>query len=206
MSQAGLYVYMDVDPSRGLRMVDDAQELFEQVPPVARPYLILAAWASVADASERAQALLDEWEATIPVDYRTDDDRALRTIAEGLLAWRRGDAAEGLELVDQGRQDLGCVNCWQYERALILEDVGTPDEAIAAWEERADAVDLFFYANAVEWPIAYERLCHLHAQHGEVTAAAQYCSRFVDLWADADAELQPRVRAAQQRLDAVTEG
>jgi hypothetical protein len=98
------------------------------------------------------------------------------------------------------------VNCWQFERAMVIEDVGTPDDAIAGWEQRADGVDVFFMANAMEWPATYERLCHLHAQHGEATAAAQYCSRFVDLWADADPELQPRVRAAQQRLDTVTEG
>jgi tetratricopeptide (TPR) repeat protein len=206
MSQAALYVHLDVDPARGMRMLDDAQELLERVPPVARPYLFLSAGASIANQPDRAEAFIEAWEATVPVDYQTDDGRANRTVAEGLLAWRRGDPAGALELVDQGRQDLGCVNCWQFERALVIEDLGAPGEAIAGWEERANAVDLFFYVNATEWPIAYEKLCHLHAEHGETTAAAQYCSRFVDLWADADPELQPRVRAAQQRLDAVTEG
>ena len=206
MTQAGTYIYLGIDPARGMQMIVDAQELLERVPTVARPYLILSAWASVANRPARAEALIETWEASVPPGYQTDDDRATRLIAEGLLAWRRGDPAAGLDLVDQGRQDLGCVDCWQYERALILQDLGTPDEVIAAWEERARAVDLFFYVNAGEWPIAYERLCQLHAEHGETTAAARHCSRFVELWAEADPELQPRVRAAQQRLDAVTEG
>jgi hypothetical protein len=104
--------------------------------------------------------------------------------------------------MDQVRE--GCPSCFLTERAYLIEETGSPDEAIDAWEERAETVDLFFFETAIQWPIVFERLCHLHAEYGEATRAAQFCSRFVDLWADADPELQPRVRAAKQRLDALT--
>jgi len=199
-------IRFEMDDGRGMELLDELGDLFEEVPPVARPYLILAAISAVEGEAERARGYLSDWEANVPVDYRTDDDAATKLIAEGLIAWREGDPATGLDMVDQGRLDLGCVTCWQYERALIVEDAGTPAGAISAWEERANNLDGFFFVNAGELPVAYERLCHLHAQHGEATSAVQYCSRFAELWADADPELQPRVRAAQQRLESVTEG
>ncbi len=195
---------LDLDSGAGLRMLDDLGDLFEQVPPVARPYLVLGALAATAGEPERARRYLDDWEANVPVDYRSDDDEANRIVAEGLIDWRTGDPARGLELVDQGRQDLNCNFCWLFIRALVVEDAGTPDEALAAWEEFANTIQGFYYINARGWPLAWERLCHLHAEHGEATSAAQYCSRFVDVWADADPRLQPRVRSAQQRLDALT--
>ena len=38
---------------------------------------------------------------------------------------------------------------------------------------------------------------------GDLENAAVYYARFVELWADADAELQPRVEAARTRLEEI---
>jgi hypothetical protein len=45
-----------------------------------------------------------------------------------------------------------------------------------------------------------ERLGQLHDARNDTTRALSYHSRFVDLWKDADPELQPRVAAARRRI------
>ena len=123
-----------------------------------------------------------------------------------MIAWAEGDPTGALELLDRGRESLRCRTCWLTERAWLVEDLGSPEEAIEAWEASATQLSRPMLVNAFQWPIAYERLCHLNAQYGEATKAAQDGAQGVELWADADPELQPRVRAAQQRLEAVSEG
>jgi hypothetical protein len=47
---------------------------------------------------------------------------------------------------------------------------------------------------------AYKRLGELYEGRGDRKRAAEYYGRFVDLWKDADTELQPGVREIRQRL------
>jgi hypothetical protein len=48
-----------------------------------------------------------------------------------------------------------------------------------------------------------ERLGQLYDEMGDLEQAAGYYGLFVELWADADPELQPRVRAARTRMEAI---
>ena len=48
-----------------------------------------------------------------------------------------------------------------------------------------------------------ERLGQLYDEQGDLENAALYYARFVELWADADAELQPRVETARTRLEEI---
>ncbi len=52
-------------------------------------------------------------------------------------------------------------------------------------------------------PILFERLGQLYDEQGDLENAALYYARFVELWADADAELQPRVGVARARLEEI---
>jgi tetratricopeptide (TPR) repeat protein len=47
---------------------------------------------------------------------------------------------------------------------------------------------------------SYKRLGELYEAKGDRKKAADYYGKFVDLWKDADAELQPGVAAVRQRL------
>ena len=46
----------------------------------------------------------------------------------------------------------------------------------------------------------YKRLGELYEAKGDRKKAADYYGRFVELWKDADPELQPGVREVRQRL------
>jgi len=45
------------------------------------------------------------------------------------------------------------------------------------------------------------RLGELYENAGDAKRATEYYGRFVDLWKNADAELQPRVAEARKRID-----
>ncbi|MEE9577689.1 MAG: hypothetical protein V3W35_09770 [Gemmatimonadota bacterium] len=51
--------------------------------------------------------------------------------------------------------------------------------------------------------VVLERLGQLYDERGDLEKAAEHYARFVELWTEADPELQPRVRAAQQRLNEI---
>ena len=53
-------------------------------------------------------------------------------------------------------------------------------------------------------PSIYERLGELYEQRGSAERAIYYYGRFVELWQDADPDLQPRVEAARRAIDALS--
>ena len=50
---------------------------------------------------------------------------------------------------------------------------------------------------------ALERAAELEYEAGDLDRAAAYLAEFVELWKDADPELQPRVEAARFRLERI---
>jgi hypothetical protein len=53
-------------------------------------------------------------------------------------------------------------------------------------------------------PVAYLRLAQINERQGKPAEAIQYYQRFVELWQDADPELQPRLQAAQRTIAALS--
>ena len=169
-----------------------------------RPYGWLAALYSRAGDRARAESLIARWEAEVPEEYRGGEDAEdfMRNIeVANLMAEGRLDDA--LELVRD--VDLpGCSPCRYIPRAQIFDRMGARDSALAAytgylemyWYER-DAWD-----NELRGP-TLERVAQLYDEADDLENAAVYYARFVELWADADAELQPRVEAARARLEEI---
>lgn len=50
------------------------------------------------------------------------------------------------------------------------------------------------------WPLAHERLGGVYELLGDTTAAVRHLNAFVELWHDADEEVQPRVEAAREMI------
>jgi hypothetical protein len=78
------------------------------------------------------------------------------------------------------------------------------DSAIAYYEGYVDA-DWHNRLNFDDDTLAptLERRGQLHDEAGDLEEAAIYYARFVELWAEADPELQPRVAAARARLEEI---
>ena len=76
------------------------------------------------------------------------------------------------------------------------------DSAIAAFEQYIETsqLDRLRY-DAIYMPHILQRLGALYEAKGDRAKAIGYYVRFVELWRDADSELQPRVTAARKRIE-----
>jgi tetratricopeptide (TPR) repeat protein len=95
----------------------------------------------------------------------------------------------------------------RWEARLLLADahaaLGNLEEAIAQYDTLTGTYRLSRLDLPVSYPLrplAHERLGSLYLDVGDTTAAARHLASFIELWRDADPELQPRVEAARRRL------
>jgi len=179
-----------------------AAEPLDADDPVNRNYIGTAfQWARLGDRA-RAEALLAEFEAEVPEEYRTDLDNPYLGI-EGLLLMSEGQFEQAIETFRK-REQRGCVLCEYMPVAIAFDSLGMRDSAIAYYEGYVEAD----WNGRLGWDDdtlapTLERLGQLNDEAGDLEQAALYYARFVELWADADDELQPRVQAAQARLDEI---
>jgi len=91
-----------------------------------------------------------------------------------------------------------------FNLAVCSEKLGQFDKAIAFYERYVGRP--WWVRTIVDaWTLGsvLERLGQLHDEQGELESAAVYYAQFVDLWSEADPEVQPRVEAAQTRLQEI---
>ncbi|MFQ5705586.1 MAG: tetratricopeptide repeat protein, partial [Gemmatimonadales bacterium] len=87
------------------------------------------------------------------------------------------------------------------EAANAMDLAGHPDSAIALYERALASPSVFGNLYELTWyPLALRRLGELHESLGHRDEAIDYYQRFIELWDEADPELQPQVQAARERL------
>jgi serine/threonine-protein kinase len=88
----------------------------------------------------------------------------------------------------------------RYLRAALLEEVDRLDDALRWYSSFSDAsvYDRVFVAPS------HLRRAEIYERRGQYEEAARHYGRLVELWADADPELQPQVQRAQDRLAALS--
>jgi tetratricopeptide (TPR) repeat protein len=150
--------------------------------------------------TERAREALIRWEAATPEGIRPASDAFLHLIRGWIALWENR-MEEGLrEIREADRASFGGRGV-RGDLARVYDGHGMADSALVAHRRYLDApnngrrtLDPFYL------PAAYERLGQLHEERGEVEEAIKYHTLFVELWAEADPELQPRVEAARAAL------
>jgi tetratricopeptide (TPR) repeat protein len=131
---------------------------------------------------------------------RADSLSWIGHLAHAERRWR--DAAEAYGGAHEARH---CAPCGVFLAAHMWDMAGVPDSA-AAWYRRGldlavteeNAEDAFFH------PIALRRLGEIAEEQGRAAEALEWYQRFVDVWRDADPELQPVVRGARERIARLT--
>jgi len=168
-----------------------------------RPYTLLATVFAITQDPEQARSLLQEFEDELAPEYRrgTLDNAAERARGQIALAEGRYDEAIG----HFRRSDEGlCRLCPLPGLAAAYDGAGERDSAIAVHERYVTTPGLNrLIVDQVYLGVTYERLGQLHDEREDWKKAAEYYAKLVELWKDADPELQPRVQAAQRRLDEI---
>jgi tetratricopeptide (TPR) repeat protein len=189
------------DPETAAARLEEALGRYplEEMGPLDPPWDILSvAHAQIHGASGGDEMVL-RWSEVDP-NARYEDDHGFA------LAWfalADGDPAEAIRRF-RDAETPECQPCAMPGLAAAFEATGQPDSAIVYYEEYLARPQLFrIVTDSRHLGPSVERLGQLYDGQGDLENAAKYYAMFVELWAEADEEFQPRVRAAQARLEEI---
>ncbi len=179
--------------------------------PLDRPYAELAEAFAASGDPARARRLLSEMEDAVPdgigvggryPQFKLSLESPDR--ARGEIALGQGDHDAAIEAFR--RSDTGyCRLCALPGLGRAYDAAGRADSALAVYERYIALPGPFrlWTGDAIHRGPVLERLGQLYEERGDLDSAAKYYAMFVELWAAADDELQPRVHAAQARLEEI---
>jgi tetratricopeptide (TPR) repeat protein len=201
-------------PSR-LALLDSAiaRVPFRELPMVDRPYLLAASALARFGSVEKARAMIARYRAemTDSLIAREQEPQLHETLGEIALAAGKPQEA----LAEFSRSDIAydgapareCAPCLPFNLARAYDAAGKADSA-AMMFERYLATPYWFKAvpdmDPVRVPAIRERLGQLYESMGNTEKAVENYRAFIELWKNADPELQPRVNDARQRLAKLT--
>jgi tetratricopeptide (TPR) repeat protein len=199
--------YIDVRyrgaPDNGARKVEAALERYplESMVPPDRPYAKLAAFYATVSRLAEAKRLLTEYDELVPEGLRRANP--LRHAARGAIAVAEERGSDAVAAYRQwyDEEDDDCTTCGLFEIGEAYELVGEPDSALAYYERAIATPSSWKVTTQYYWlPQAHVRLGEMYEERDEIDKAIDHYSRFVELWKDADAELQPVVEEVRGRI------
>ncbi|MGD8868845.1 MAG: tetratricopeptide repeat protein [Gemmatimonadales bacterium] len=176
----------------------------DSIPPAERPYGALVSFYANAQRPERAATYLADYEESVDAELRrTRSEQSESHTMRGNVAMAEGridDAIAEYRLADRGI----CQECALYELAAAYDLAGEPDSAIAAYERRLEKFWLLrVYYDSFQLAPTYERLASLYEARGDTQKAIHYYGKLIELWENADPDLQPRVESARRAIEAL---
>jgi Flp pilus assembly protein TadD len=211
LGSAAVAIWYFDEKERGAHALDAAlaQVPLRTLPVEQRPYFQFAAYYALAGKTDKARALIAQFDADVKdAALRLNTQPARHSVlAEIAMAEKRPlDAVREIwasdSLPDGPVGD--CARCGDRDLGRAYDLASMPDSAIFYWERylneataRGPGVDGGYLAGI------YKRLGELHEAKGETKKAATYYVSFLDLWKNADPELQPKVQDVKRRLAAI---
>lgn len=180
----------------------------DSLPMAQRPYLQLALVLAAAGRAQQARELADRFVAGIPADLAHQWDPLLLSV-RGLADAHDGRLDSAMAELRLAQQRANCAACLGVFRGQIFEMAELPDSALAAYEAYIDTGWQDRYQFSPITPpndpfvlaLAHERAAALADRLGRRERARVHYAALVHQWEHADPELQPRVRAAETRLE-----
>ncbi len=195
------------DASAAVQMVEEevARQPVTGLAPPHPAHLVLAAFFADAGQAVRAQAFMSQYLRDAPASR---PGRSLELppsfyAARGAIALagrRHAEAVQALQ-TEAGSADQPGLLARTFRLGLALERVGARDSAIAVYERVVEAAgEALVRADAWALPYALLALGDLLEARGDSEKAAVYFRQFVELWGNADPELQPEVAEVRAKL------
>jgi tetratricopeptide (TPR) repeat protein/tRNA A-37 threonylcarbamoyl transferase component Bud32 len=176
-----------------------AEHPLEKVPVPTRPYDIVAISFATAGRGDRIRGLIASFEQAHEKIIQIFDD-GTRHFLQGLLAFtekRYDDAVREL----REAYTPGCITCPLPFIAQSYDLTGKSDSAIAVFEEYLKTADVVrVFRDGYYLAGTHKRLGELYEAKGDRQNALTHYLAFVDLWKNADPELQPRVNEVRRRI------
>jgi eukaryotic-like serine/threonine-protein kinase len=164
-----------------------------------RPYSQLAVTYALAGQPDEAERLMTEYARAVPAGFRAGDPD--RFLAAGQIAYARGRYAEAATAFRATMQDNMCVTCGYFEIGQTFNKLSQPDSARVAFERYENQGGPFrVFTDAGYLAASYQRLGELYEAKGDRAKAKDNYEKLIALWKDADAELQPIVKDAKERV------
>ncbi len=204
LSPAFIDVVQRGERERGLAKLEGIlkRQPLDSINPPDRPYFVIAetyAWAGRPEETRRMRA---GWEASQPRESWHPSDPAWW---DAFVAFAGGKWRDAAVAFTRARALSNCTPCGGLYAAMAWDRAGEADSAIT-WYERVsrEPVTDETAEDAILFPIALMRLGELHEQKGNREKALVYYGEFLELWRNADPELQPKVAEARARIAALS--
>src|SRR5881396_1202601 len=188
-------------PAAGRRKVEQALRRYPlaSIPVADRPYLWLAWLYAEAGRPDRGRQLLAEYDVAVPEAFRRREP--FRHGAAAAVAFAEGRTRDAIQEYRAWYEEAACAACGLFGLARAYDQAGERDSALTVYERAVTTPGLQrAYDEALTLAPTYRRLGELYEQRGQFDKARDYYGRLVDLWKNADPELQPMVRDVKQRL------
>ncbi|HTI63938.1 MAG TPA: protein kinase [Gemmatimonadaceae bacterium] len=178
-----------------------------------RPYFRAAQAYAIAGRPEKGRAILAEYQRNITdtARLRLQAPAYHHALAEVALAehkplvalaeFRRSDVAS------DGYAAGECAPCAAFDLARAFDQADQPDSAIAMYERYLATPfwDKLGTIDAIALAGTHKRLGELYEARSDRQKAIAHYSQFVDLWKNADPDLQPRVAEVKRRIVRLSE-
>jgi tetratricopeptide (TPR) repeat protein len=201
--QAVTEVLLRSHADRAGQMLDEALRRYplERIAPADRPWSALVTVNAVAGRADQARAVVERWKRDVPAERR---GRAYGLALAFVLAAEH-HPAEARAAFQAVAESLGCNACVEPWIARTWEAQGAPDSALAHYERYLATPEFRLWGHdPTVRPWLLQRAGELAAQLGRPQQAIQRYSQFVELWKNADPDLQPVVKDVRGRIAKLT--
>ncbi|MDA1029765.1 MAG: tetratricopeptide repeat protein, partial [Bacteroidetes bacterium] len=190
------------DPEKSKKLLAEGlrQIPFDSIPTLSRPYSEMAYLEARLGNLDAAKLYMDRFEKEIPSEVKQGD--FIKFPARAFIELANGRSSEAVAILREGRKKLSCAACFLNEEGFLLAKMDSTEQALAVLERFQD--NTWGFTNVftgVDRPIAWLEMGELYSRTGQNKEAIEAYSNFIDLWAEADASLQPKVRYARSRVE-----
>ncbi len=201
-SAYALYWYRG-EPGKALQMIERAvaSPIYTSLTPRERPYSELFDAYVQTGKLDKAREVMREAER-LP-EAKTPDGQRATHAANGSLLRAEKKYDEAVREFTAG-QSRSCQACVLPDIAMTYDLAGKPDSAIAYYTKFVNAKAVSVGTLATWLPLSHKRLGELYENKGNAAQAAMHYEKFVELWKNADPDMQPRVAEVKRRLQKLT--